>query len=413
MKKILLIDPIHSSKFLSDSLAKNQIKTTALFSNLNDIAEYNRPSKELFDEQIYIDDIDSDLILKLSDTSFDFVINGTDQHLHITESIASKITPSLSNDVNYSHYRADKYYQQECMRKNGYNSIKQIRIDLDHFDDTILKNVKYPVFAKPVNGGGTIGAFKANNKEELIKNLSNAPKVINYEKIKKYLIQEYIDGIEIAVDTFSVNGIHSISHVTKYNKILYKDGPIYISAQIVVDSEMITKCSNFARNVLNACKYENGFAHIELFYLGNDDFYLIELNPRVSGGNGCLNIAAENSKLNTQIDLLVKYLADSKAIARDVSLGSGYSVTLFSYDHAYDYNYLYSLESYMMHTVITSLPFVDDRSPNMTDLRSIISLHNSDYKNLCRDIIKIQEIDSFYKINKLKVNEIRGIDDDL
>lgn len=60
--------------------------------------------------------------------------------------------------------------------------------------------------------------------------------------------------------------------------------------------------------MLDALALKNGFAHTEFMVTPAGDIYLVELNNRISGGKGSINISAKHAGMNSQTDLLLQFL---------------------------------------------------------------------------------------------------------
>src|SRR3990167_965366 len=285
-KTVLLVDPIHSFTYLSKSLKQYGVRSVAVFSDMSLISAFNRPGNHLFDRQIHLHSTDVNDIVASINEPIDFVLNGSDQHLALAEQLMEILTPSLANDINTINMRVSKYHQQQAMQEAGLPATAQWLFDQAHPDYASLQRLTYPVFAKPVNGGGSIGIFKAESADELEKKLKDAPKTVNFEPITHYLIQEYIDAKEVIIDVFSAAGQHYISQVYTYTKTFYRGAPIYRTLQPIEDQDQLEAIVTFCKKSLDACGYRTGFSHIELFQLDTQDFRLIELNPRISGLSG-------------------------------------------------------------------------------------------------------------------------------
>ena len=106
----------------------------------------------------------------------------------------------------------DKVYTKLIFEKARINQTKYIYVKIDINGDFIYvdeelneknmyiediaslaeKKLKYPIFVKPSNSGSSVGVNKAENKEQLIKNIETAAKFD-----KKVLIEEGIIGKEV------------------------------------------------------------------------------------------------------------------------------------------------------------------------------------------------------------------------
>ncbi|GIB73308.1 ATP-grasp domain-containing protein [Vibrio cholerae] len=391
-KTILIVDPLHSNGYFFSAMKKKNIRTVALFSNLEKIMPFNRPSKDVFDRQIHINTDDIDNIISQIDEKIDFVLNGSDQHLGLCEKIAYKLTPELSNNPVTSHYRNEKYTQQELMKTNGHNSIKQMLVDVSNILYSDLEKLEYPVFAKPSNGGGSIGIFKANTVEELYQKLVDAPRMVNFDEITHYLVQEFISGEEVIIDTFSHCGLHHIGHVYSYTKSNFMNVPVYRTITSITEPEILSKAEKFALEVLRCCEVDNGFSHIELFYIREKgEFYLIELNPRISGASGVPNMMAECLNLNSQPDMLAEFLINGEIKRKALIEHNGYSSSVLMYNH--EELSLNEVPGFQRLISLSNQKYDTSQAPDLTDLRKIVLLSHENAEVLTKNTNAIIAMD--------------------
>ena len=236
---------------------------------MSNIAPFNRPSEALFDEQILLQGDESfDEVCSKLPCHIDFVLNGSDQHLKLSERLAQHLTPEWANSKATFKLRKDKVAQQDAMRASGMPYIPQVCIpcplednDFGHY----LSDMTFPVFAKPVNGGGSIGIFKANSFSEFQNKMKSVPRMVNFDPITHYLVQPFIADQEIIIDSFSVQGKHEISNIFSYYKSFYHSSPVYRYVGSVDDASISQQAFQFVSDVLNVCSYENGFAHTNTF----------------------------------------------------------------------------------------------------------------------------------------------------
>lgn len=93
--------------------------------------------------------------------------------------------------INQAKYMYIKKYDN-----NNYiyidKDLNENKLELNKIIDIAEKELKYPIFVKPSNSGSSVGVNKAENREELIKNIELAS---NFDS--KILIEEGIDAREL------------------------------------------------------------------------------------------------------------------------------------------------------------------------------------------------------------------------
>jgi len=126
----------------------------------------------------------------------------------------------------------------------------------------------FPVFIKPNSGSSSAGALKINNMKDLSYQIGNCP--------DNFLIQEYIDWKEITVDCYVSSKGVLIGCVPRY-RVKVKDGKSVVSKTL--KNTLITKA---CQDILSSINYK-GVCNIQ-FFLKNNEYKLIEINPRFAAG---------------------------------------------------------------------------------------------------------------------------------
>lgn len=316
MKHILIVNPISSINYLTESFKQDGISTHAIFTN--NLLKYVPKSvlnsvysnKNIFDKHIYLENSNlEEVIPLLKDTNYDFIINGFEHSTEFTDQLSQKICPNFKNNPQTSLLRMSKYHTQEaCEQLNNLKKINQVILEYKYFNDheyinkLIDTKIKYPIFCKPSNGNSSEDVFKVNNSTELFHHLARV------KKNRDYIIQEFIQGDEYFVDTTSIAGKHYLSFIGGYKKELVNGSPVYRSGQMLYDEKIWNKLRDSAKELLDAIDMQNGFAHIEFMVTKNNDIYLIEVNNRISGGGGVHCKITNYSGLLSQEKILSRFL---------------------------------------------------------------------------------------------------------
>lgn len=165
-----------------------------------------------------------------------------------------------------------------------------------------LKHFKERVIVKPCNGSGSIGVKLCSSTAEVsnhIKNLLDENQYIVDKKPLSFLIQEFINGDEYSIETFSQNGLHTVIGITKKHL-----GPLpyFIESghdfPALCSQEVNHLLRHSVMEALDAVQFTNGPAHTEVRIV-DDKAYIIEINPRLAGGMIPILIQAA-----TNIDLI-------------------------------------------------------------------------------------------------------------
>lgn len=141
------------------------------------------------------------------------------------------------------------------------------------------ERVGYPLVIKPIDGLGSLNIVRVKNAAEL-DNLRLFS--------ERFLMEEYLDGKEISVESFSFAGHHVILGITE--KILNTSGfgnpYVEIGHKISADlsEEEFDAATEYVRQFLDVIGITDGCAHTEVMLTANGP-RVIETHNRVGGGN--------------------------------------------------------------------------------------------------------------------------------
>ncbi|MGL6258251.1 ATP-grasp domain-containing protein [Vibrio sp. WXL210] len=324
MKNLLVVNPYSSVEHLFGALHQSEVQISVIFSR-----ECYRDSFDVRLADVIFDCIGySDRMmlntLKQSGEQFDYILCGTDDSLELTELLTESLLPEFASDKSTLYKRVDKYNQQEALKAAGLPYVPQVEINIDNIDNAIVENLAYPVFAKPRYGHGSIGVFQANNLDELLAGFNKA-KGTKIFSVDDYIVQEFIEGEEYFIDSFTVNGEHYICGVCQYR---IKNQYFFQSIDVINDPALLQALTGFTAKTLDAIGFHNGFCHTEVFQLADGSFRLIEANPRISGASGTVNKLMEYAYNNSQTQSLVNYLTSEAPLASQSTMANFGSIVM-------------------------------------------------------------------------------------
>jgi biotin carboxylase len=143
------------------------------------------------------------------------------------------------------------------------------------------------------------------------------------------IVQEYIHGVEYAVDTFSHDGEHTVTDIVRYRKMSSGGRmAIYESMEFLpFDAPGHDELLRYARRVLDALGIRFGVAHTEIMVTDHGPL-LIEMNARPPGGQQPW--ACELATGDNLIDRTVRYLSGDAEIRSDYDLDMTVLVVFFA-----------------------------------------------------------------------------------
>jgi carbamoyl-phosphate synthase large subunit len=163
-------------------------------------------------------------------------------------------------------------------------------------------HLHYPLFLKPsVLGRSTIDAYKINNKQDL---------VYYTQKVDHPIIQEYIDGTEVTVDTFNDLSGKFIAAVPRI-RTETKSG-LSIKGIVIRDDHLIALVKRLTESLPII-----GPSNIQCFKKGSR-YIFSEINPRFAGAHALTIQAGLNS-----VHLLCKLYAKQHLTSKDVHIRPG------------------------------------------------------------------------------------------
>ena len=136
--------------------------------------------------------------------------------------------------------------------------------------------VHYPVIVKPVDGVAGVGVRHVSDSRELKEILATATEPLMWER--------YMTGVELSVETVSVNGQH---HVLGITQKITTGRPNFVERGHLTPAPLsrgeaarVTEC---VARCLDAIGLTMGPAHTEVI-LGTDEAFVIETHTRPGGG---------------------------------------------------------------------------------------------------------------------------------
>lgn len=172
----------------------------------------------------------------------------------------------LAPEIETAEICFDKYKMYQYLRDNNIPTVKTYENFDVFYQDYINRKIDFPVFVKPRNGSGSVGARKIELLDELEQICNN----------KELIIQEYMDGTDIDadvyVDTISKQAVSAFLKQKLETKIGGANKTISFKDEKLFD---------FIKKIM-ACFQFSGPIDMDFFKQGGK-YYLSEINPRFGG----------------------------------------------------------------------------------------------------------------------------------
>jgi biotin carboxylase len=185
----------------------------------------------------------------------------------------------ISNPDEYSEITTNKYLMRECFTMNN---IPSPRYTIASKDDAYnIKGFNFPLIVKPTDRSGSRGVEKVLDPVQLGKAISRAQKdSFNGAAI----IEEYVTGCEISVESISYEGCHYILQIT--DKVT-TGAPYFVELEHHQPSALSPLVQEQVKDIvlraLDALHVRYGASHSELKITEDGDIRVIEIGARMGG----------------------------------------------------------------------------------------------------------------------------------
>lgn len=202
----------------------------------------------------------------------------------------------VANPVEYTDITTNKYKMRQALSSTGVPcpSFKVVT-DGEMVD---VSDMTFPLIVKPTDRSGSRGVKKIMTADELSTAIDRAAG----ESFKKEaIIEEYIEGQEISVESISFNGQHHILQIT--DKVT-TGAPYFVELEhhqpSILPDMVKERVKIIVQEALNALHIHNGASHSELKITPDGDIKVIEIGARMGGDF----IGSDLVKLSTGYDFV-------------------------------------------------------------------------------------------------------------
>ncbi|MDO8528254.1 MAG: ATP-grasp domain-containing protein [Deltaproteobacteria bacterium] len=205
----------------------------------------------------------------------------------------------------------NKYLMRDMLRHADCRTVAYALIQNEKEALTAARQIGYPVILKPISGAGSTLVFKCDNEEHLLRytrqilerlphvhfNELNAfshfhalasGHVVFFEPNASLLLEKYISGIEFSVECLADEEevfpllIHEKLRIRETPGVVYED--LLISPPTSFNPSQQLEIKKYAARIAKALHLKNTFAHIEMRWEPGVGPQVIEVNPRIGGG---------------------------------------------------------------------------------------------------------------------------------
>ncbi|KIC03417.1 hypothetical protein OA88_03335 [Flavobacterium sp. JRM] len=213
----------------------------------------------------------------------------------------------ISNSSESASVSTDKSSMR--LRFSQFDVLSPAYLEVDFLNEDFFKNsffvkTNFPYIVKPVDRSGSRGVNKVNDFDELISAVSLA---CNESFVKKCIIEEYIEGLEVSVETISFKGVHYLLAVT--DKVT-TGPPFFVELAHHQPShfkdDMIDALKMETFKALDALNIIYGAGHSEFKITKEGRIFIIEVGARMGGdfiGSHLVNLSTGYDFLKGVLDV--------------------------------------------------------------------------------------------------------------
>ena len=191
--------------------------------------------------------------------------------------------PYTSCDCATSALTFNKRYTVAVAGASGINVSNSVLLFKQNFQspDELVRNLKFPVFVKPNNGGSSIGMSKVNApSEELGKAIERA-----FKEDDQVLVEEFIEGREFTIGVFKAKGeiiALPITEVISKNDFFDFEAKYHGASNEITPAKIDDTVAQLVRdNAIKAYRVFNckGIIRIDFIYNEKEQkLYMLEIN---------------------------------------------------------------------------------------------------------------------------------------
>ena len=190
----------------------------------------------------------------------------------------------VSNPMKYSAIQTNKYLIRQGLQDNKILLPKLLMVKFviaDEMNTHLICGFHFPLIVKPTDRSGSQGVGKVLDPVMLDRAIARA-KSISFEK--KAIVEEFITGREISVESISYQGKHYILQIT--DKVT-TGAPYFVELEHHQPSSLSALVKEQMKEIvlkaLDALHIVNGASHSELKITENNEIKVIEIGARMGG----------------------------------------------------------------------------------------------------------------------------------
>ena len=184
----------------------------------------------------------------------------------------------IGNNYEDSLIPANKFLARQTYQKHGVSSPRFVLAS----EGVDLTGFRYPLIVKPTDGRATMGVIKVEKEDDVQEAIRLS---VENSYRKEAIVEEFIEGVEVSVDSISWNGKHYMLAIKEreltagINCMVKTAGhwpfelPDHIQEKIKAENQ----------KALDAINFKYGASNNEFRVNKDGEVFLLEVNPRLAG----------------------------------------------------------------------------------------------------------------------------------
>ena len=285
---IVIVDPYSSGATLAESLRARGAECVAVISS----QMLPETMRTRFDPEQFREVIQHDGQLEMTANAIRrhqpmSVIAGFESGVELAEQLSVNLGLP-GNGTSKPTARRDKFIMTKAVHESGLRTAHQLLSrDVKEMLSWIRESVGWPVIVKPVDSVASDCVFCCHCDDQVrhaAETILSTASVLGIQN-EKVLVQEFLAGVEYAVDTVSYDGQRKLTAIWQYDRPTDAEDFICYDAMRLLpyDGDRQRTLRDFAFAALDALEIRFGPAHCELMWVDGEPCF-IEVGARLSAG---------------------------------------------------------------------------------------------------------------------------------
>jgi carbamoyl-phosphate synthase large subunit len=186
----------------------------------------------------------------------------------------------------------DKYLMKQCFNAKGIPCAKGILFNnREEITEKALEHFSFPLIIKPLDAFSSRGVYLCSSIDDLLK---YAEETASFSSNGSFLVEEFLDGKEVSVESVTQNGITTVFQITDKEITPYPTAVEMAHIQpSALPADTQNKIKEIVKKSIEALELDNCGSHSEV-KITSDGVKMVEVGARL-GGDFISSYLTENS----------------------------------------------------------------------------------------------------------------------